>query len=586
MYMYAYEKTLSDYFGALRRRKWQAIVPALLIMLFAVIFALSLPAIYRSTATILIEQQDIPQDLVRSTVTSFAAERIQMLNQQVMTTSNLLKIIDKYDLYSDERKKQSIDNVLAKMRDAVKLDMISADVIDPRSGRSTQATIAFTLSYQSKIPRLAQQVTNELVSLYLNENLKTRTQQAADTYEFLADEAEKLNQQLTELEAQLATFKQKNLRQLPEMVQLNMQVMQRADQEYAETKRQIALLEERKIYLQSELAQMQPNNRIMTFGGQRVLSSEDQLKMLEMQYLQLAATYAETHPDVMKLKRQIISLTEDAKSSVSHALVNELAKARAGLTQSQSRYAENHPDVKRLQRTVNDLESQLANLSLNTVDSLNGHAKPDNPAYIQLLTQLKATNIELVSITEKADSQKIKMSVYEKRLLKTPHVEKQYRRLTRDYETTLFKYKEIKVKLNQAQLAEELEKGSKAERFTLIEPPRQPDKPDKPNRIAILFLGLIFSFAGGLGVAALAEGLDHSVRGEKSIAAVTGSTPIAVIPYIVTQTEISKRRLYLLIGMIASLVVVSIGLVVIHAYYKPVDVLWFLLLDKLSMTSA
>jgi len=577
--MYAYEKSLSDYFGVLRRRKWQAIVPALLIIVFAIIFALSLPAVYRSTATILIEQQDIPQDLVRSTVTSFADERIQMLNQQVMTTSNLLKIIDKYDLYSEERKKQPIDNVLAKMREAVKLEMVSADVIDPRSGRSTQATIAFTLSYQSRASLLAQRVANELVSLYLNENLKTRTQKAADTHEFLANEAKKLGEQLTEQEAQLAGFKQKNMRQLPEMVQLNMQVMQRADQEYSETKRQLALLEERKIYLESELAQMQPNNMMVTFSGQRVLSPEDQLKVLEMQYLQLAATYSETHPDVIKLKRQITSLTEDRISQTSDALVSELAKARAELTQAQNRYAEKHPDVKRLQVTVSDLEGQLANLPFDTDDSLKEHAKPDNPAYVQLLTQLNATNTELVSIKEKADSQKNKMSVYERRLLKTPQVEQQYRQLTRDYETTLSKYKEIEVKLNQAQLAEELEKGSKAERFTLIEPPRQPNKPYKPNRMAILFLGLVFSFAGGLGVAALAEGMDRSMRGEKSIAAVTGNSPIAVIPYIVTQAEISKRRQYLLIGLLAVLTVVSISLLVIHFYYKPINVLWFLLIN-------
>ncbi len=578
MNMYAYEKTLSDYFGVLRRRKWQVIVPALLIMLFAIIVALSLPAIYRSTATILIEQQDIPQDLVRSTVTSFADERIQILNQQVMTTSNLLQVIEKYDLYVDERKEHSIDNVLAKMRDAVELKMVSADVIDPRSGRSTQATIAFTLSYENKIPLLAQRVANELVSLYLNENLRTRTQKAADTHEFLAVEAEKLNQQLSELEAQLARFKRKNMRQLPEMVQLNMQVMQRADQEYAETKRQMGLLEERKIYLQSELVQMQPNHMLVTFSGQRVLNPEDQLKALEMQYLQLAATYAETHPDVMKLKRQITSLTKDRKQK-SNVLANELARARAELAQARNRYEVKHPDVKNLQAMVNELEKQVVNLPLDTDDLLNESTKPDNPAYIQLLTQLNATDAELISIKEKAESQKNKMSVYERRLLKTPQVEQQYRQLTRDYETTLSKYKEIEVKLNQAQLAEELEKGSKAERFTLIEPPRQPDKPDKPNRLAILFLGLVFSFAGGLGVAAVAEGMDRSMRGEKGVAAVIGSSPIAVIPYIVTQTEKSQRRLYLLIGMIVSLIVMSISLIVVHVFYKPIDVLWFLLLD-------
>ena len=139
-------KGLGDYLTILGRRKKQLIIPAILILVASALLAFGLPSIYQSKATILIEQQEIPADLVRSTVTSYAGERIQMISQRVMTTDNLNKIIDSYGLYKDERKTTSISMLVEAMRKEINLEMISADVVDPRSGRLTTATIAFTLS--------------------------------------------------------------------------------------------------------------------------------------------------------------------------------------------------------------------------------------------------------------------------------------------------------------------------------------------------------------------------------------------------------------------------------------------------------
>src|SRR5258707_4679758 len=141
----------------------------------AVTLALLLPATYRSTATILIEQQEIPQELVRSAVTSFADQRVQVISQRVMTTQNLLGLIERYDLYPEMRLTQPREVLLLKMRGDIALKMISADVIDPRSGRPTQATIAFSVSYKNHSPELALKVANDLTSLYLNENLSSHT---------------------------------------------------------------------------------------------------------------------------------------------------------------------------------------------------------------------------------------------------------------------------------------------------------------------------------------------------------------------------------------------------------------------------
>ena len=179
------------------------------------------PATFKSTATILIKEQEIPSELVRSTVTSFAAQRIETIKQRVMTRPNLMEIIEKYNLYVKEKKRKTTEEVLNVMREDISLKMISADVMDPRTGRPGVATIAFTLSYQGKNPGSTQKVAGELTSLFLAENLKTRKEKAAETYTFLTDETVKLEEKIAESGKKLAEFKEENANSLPEMSVMN-----------------------------------------------------------------------------------------------------------------------------------------------------------------------------------------------------------------------------------------------------------------------------------------------------------------------------------------------------------------------------
>src|ERR1700676_4467638 len=174
------------------------------------------PPTYRSGATILIEQQEIPQELVRSAVTSFADQRVQVISQRVMTTQNLLSLIERYNLYPDIRLTKPREVLLQTMRGDISMKMISADVIDPRSGRPTQATIAFSVSYKNHSPDLTLKVANDLTSLYLNENLTSRTQMAEQTSSFFAQEATRLQSRILDLDRQLSDFKQKNHDKLPD----------------------------------------------------------------------------------------------------------------------------------------------------------------------------------------------------------------------------------------------------------------------------------------------------------------------------------------------------------------------------------
>ncbi len=575
---------LGDYLAILKRRKKQFVVPAVLIFVISILLALGLPAVYQSKATILIEQQEIPTDLVRSTVTSYAGERIQVISQRVMTTENLSKIIKDYDLYKDERKSTSMSLLVEEMREEISLEMISADVVDPRSGRPTTATIAFTLSFLNRNPRISQKVTNELVSLFLNENLERRAKSAIETTGFLSAEAKKLEEKVAKLEENLAKFKEQNVNNLPELQQLNMQLMNRSESELKAVDQQLRALDERKIYLTSELAQISPDAGMVSSAGRRILGPRDRLKELQTQLITLSSRYAPTHPDLIKLKKEIAALKAEVgdtdDTEVLKAQVKELKTQKAVL---QDKYSPDHPDVKKITRNLEIAQEALkkAQKAKENKD-LDPDLESDNPIYIQLQGQLKAAESELNSLRQLRKELADKIREFEERLMKSPQVEREYRDLSRDYDNAVAKYKEVKAKQLEAELAEALERENKGERFSLIEPPLLPEKPSKPNRLAIFFLGFIFSLAGGVGTVAVAEALSDSIRDVSGLMQITGEPPLITIPYIEIDEEKEKQeelKKWLIKGSIAAVVLI---IILFHFFIKPLDVLWFIVMRRLG----
>ncbi len=496
-----------------------------------------------------------------------------------MTSANLEGIIEKYELYAKERVSMPREVVIDKMRDDIQLEMVSADVVDPRSGQAKQATIAFTLSYENQSPDLAQKVANEIVSLYLSENLKARTESATETSTFLRVEANKLSEKVSSLESELAAFKERNMGKLPELTQLNIELMGRAELEMDETQRQIRTLEERKIYLQSELAQLSPHEAIFTETGERILGASDRLKVLQTEFVGLSSKYGSGHPDVIRMRKEIEALEQGDDST---GLRGEMEVELKGLRTE--KYSENHPDVKRLNRMIANLEKETERLDSSRQKVVaKSSQEPTNPAYIQLQAQLEAANVEIVSLKTKQQELKGKVASYENRLVETPAVEREYRQLMREYENALAKHREVTAKEMEAQVAQSLETERKGEKLTLIEPPQLPGKPAKPNRTAIMFLGVVFSFAGGIGTAAISESMDNAVYGRGGVVSLLGVPPLAVIPVIETDTDRRRRRVrrcliaaFLILGLF-------VAAFLVHVYVKPLDVLWFMVLRQLGV---
>ena len=569
---------LADYIDILRRRRWQLIVPAIVLFAIAATAAVAIPATYRSQATILIEQQEIPIDLVRSTVTSYADQRVQVISQRVLNSANLSQVIEKYGLYEKELQTATLATLITKMRADIELKMVSADVVDPRSGRPTEATIAFTLSYESRSPDKAQQVVNELVSLFLNENAKKRREVAHEASKFLGEEANKLSEQISDLEARLAVFKEANSGSLPEMQTLNMTLMQRVEDQLRRNDQDERSLNERIIYLESELAQLNPYSNLYSATGERMLSAADRLKSLESEYVSLASRYSESHPDRIKMQRELEALRADAGGANAAELQRRLTELNGELTALSKRYSVDHPDVKRKQREVMATEKQLAQ-ARKSGPRPKANEQADNPAYVQLQAQLQAARSERKSLAEAKTELEAELSSFEERLTNAPKIEREYRAITRDYDNAMSKFKEVKAKQLEAELAESLEAESKAERFVLIEPPLLPEKPSKPNRLAILFLGFVFSVGGGVGTVVLRESMDDAIHGPKDIEKITGAPPLAVIPYLETDEDIAAKKRRKALYVIAVVLALGALLAAVHFFFRPLDVLYLQLMQ-------
>lgn len=571
--------------SAFKRRKKSFFISSGCLLLIALAITVLLPAVYRSTATILIEQQEIPQDMVRSSITSFADQRIQSITQRVMTSSNLWSVIEKHDLYADERKRQPREEVLDKMREDIKTDTISADVLDPRSGRPMKATIAFRIAYDNEGARKAQAVANELTSLFLKENLKSRTELAEQTEVFLQSEAEKLVKRIQELEQQVAQFKRKNINTLPENTELNMRLADRTESEIDEIDRMTRSLQQQETTETAQLKLLDPYSIVSLANGDRLMSPQGQLKTLKQQRIALVAQYSDSHPSVQRIDRQIESISREIGDDVPDvdALQQRQEQARIRLAAAKERYSSNHPDVVKLARELAAIDQLIADARAKTAQPTDMNRTPDNPAYVQQKARVDGIHAELESLTQKRALLKKRLNAYEERLRTGPTIEDKYRDLQREYENTSMKYREVKAKQMEAQLSKSLESEQKGEKFTLIEPPLMPEKPVKPNRIVIGIIGLLLSLGLGVGVVMLRESLDSSVKDRDHLTEIMGFSPLTVIPYITNPLDVThaKKQKQWVLGASASILILVLSC--IHLFVMPLDVLWFVAMRRFGV---
>jgi len=351
---------IRHYLMVIKRRKFQIIISALLVFGISAAIVFMLPSIYKSSGTILIETQGIPENIVQSTVTGYVEDRIQMITRLILSRARLLELIKRYDLYPDLKDINGTEETIQKMRKDIVMESIRSE------DRRGSGTIAFTLSYEGKDPRKVAQVTNDIVSAYLKENKKNREQKAQGTLEFLELQLEELRSEILHSEKQIAEFKNKHITQLPELMQFNLQSMDRLDGEIGSIEEQVKSLINRKIYLQGQLDTVQPMLYSASADGNRIITPRTEAVTLRTQYLSLSTTHSKNHPDVIVLKKRLDAMEAEVNSrDEDREFYRRMEEKEIQLAQLSKKFSDKHPDVIKLQKEIDRLKIEFENIQTN-----------------------------------------------------------------------------------------------------------------------------------------------------------------------------------------------------------------------------
>lgn len=576
---------IQDMKGILRRRKKGFLVTFLFIFMAAAAVAFVQPPIYLSQSTILIEEQQIPDDYVKSTITSYVEERLQGITQRIMSRTRLLEIMNQFNLYSEMRERYTMEDILEKMREDIKLETISADVIDRKTGRPSMATIAFSLSYQGKNPDTTQKVANVLTSLYLEENLKAREQRATNTTEFLEREQQNVRTRIDTLENNLSRFKLAHAGELPENSALNIQAITRMERDLDQLNTQLRTLKERKIYLGGQLAQVEPFEKPEVKEDPEI-QKRMHLENRRLELIALQTTLSEKHPDIKRLKKEIRELeVQVGEEGDPEARARSIAAMEKALAERKGRLGPKHPDVVSLSRQLAALKEDQKGPAAKEGGATKGRQSPDNPAYINLMVQIATTDMELKSLAQEKEDLKNRLHAYQLRLEKAPAVENEYLNLIRNHENAKAMYNDISQKLMEARVSQGMEEAQQGERFTITDPAQMPEKPYKPNRLAIILIGFVLGLGAGVGVGAIGESLDSSVKTAHELKKISAVPVFSVIPLMETVRE--RRIRWAMRGgwIFAGLVAIGAGLVLINVYVMPLDILWIKIQRRLMLAN-
>ena len=474
--------TLADILGVVRRRWLLFVLPILVGVPLSVGIALLLPAVYSSTARILVESQQIPTDLARSTVVQSVEERIQLIEQRLLTRQNLLEIAAQYNVFRS-RPSLTPTEVVAEMRRATLIRGGTGNAVR-RGGTVTNVDIRFSADNAT----VAAQVANEFVTRILSQNVQQRTERATGTLEFFNDQVARLAASLDTLSAQIAAYRAQNQGSLPEIVENNQVEINRLRERSFAITAEITTLDQQRRALQQALE----IGRETSTGPART-PAEEELTRLRNTLVVQRAVLAETHPTVRQLTARIAAL---------EALVDGAA-----------------------------VEGQ----ETGATQGVSGRAS-------ETLAQIEALESRIDFLTEDAERATARIRQLESALERAPEVAMELRGLQRQYDTTQIQLQDAVLKQAQAQTGERLEVNQQAERFEVIEQAIAADRPISPNRPLIIAAGTAASGGFGLLLMLLAEMMNRSLRSARDMERQLDMRPIITVPYIRSAGEESIKR--------------------------------------------
>jgi polysaccharide chain length determinant protein (PEP-CTERM system associated) len=481
------ELTAADYMAMLRRRWVLILVLALVGPPLAYAVSRVLPERYRSQTLVLIEQPTVSNKIVESLDTSDINQRLSSMQQQILSRSRLEPIIRQFNLYPQDVNRRSMDELVARLQKTIEVTPIA-----PMSETRTQQLPGFYIAVTLDNARNAQEVCTAITSLFIEQNLRQRTEHSEVTTQFLAQELASAKASLDEQDAKLADFKSRHIGELPDDEQTNLNLLTGLTSQLDASTQALARAQQDKTFTESLLSQ-QVAAWQASQTGQNPETLEQQLVALQVRLSNLQSAYTEDHPDVIRAKH----------------------------------------DIAVLQKKIADSEA---------VNGAPGGSKGSKasiePAQIQQLrAQVHSDDSMIAAKTKEQEQIRKQIGLFQGRVQSSPAVEQQYKELTRGYQTALESYNELQKKRDNSEMATNLERKQEGEQFSVLDPANLPDKPSFPNRPLFALGGLGGGLALGLGLAFLLEMKDTSVKTERDVEFALHLPVLAMVPEIERASE-------------------------------------------------
>lgn len=478
-----------DYFHMIVRRKWVVAIGFFTSVLGAGILCVVLPESYRSQTLILVEGQKVPENYVKAIGGPSIEERLNSIQQQVMSRTLLTHAIQEFNLYPDVvRGRYGIETAIEQMRKDVTVTTIGA--------RSSRGGIdAFTISFAHENPVLAMKVTAKLASHFIEENLKLREQLVEGTSEFLEQELGHAKERLEDQERAISQFKQKYMGELPGQLQANISTLDRLQLQLGTT-------------------------------TEALQKASDRLTLIEKSIKEYEATGATVPGAVQKLP---------GNPPGGDPLILRLRELEKNLATLKAEYKDTYPDIVQLKQEIEALKQQLRDKSVVKEDSTRSEvaqkeAQPADPYLREMSRQREEARLEIASLKDRLVRTREQMREYETRVEKAPAREQELMMLVRDEDNLKANYQSLLEKKMNARLLENLEKRQKGEQFRIVDPANLPSKPDKPDRQKIMLVGLLLGCGLGAGSAIGLEMLRPVFRRSEDVERALQLRVIAAIP--------------------------------------------------------
>ena len=474
---------VEDYLDILKRRGWMVVIPAILLPIIAVAISFRMTPIYTSQTLVLIEQQKVPDSYVKPVIAEDLDSRLSSMKEQILSRSRLQPIIERFNLGNP---KGSMDDRIDSVRKAIDIKPIQSEVA------GAGGLPGFFISFKAADPHTAQVVCREITSLFLSENLRAREESAEGTTDFLKGQLDEAKNNLDAQDAKLAEFQRQNLGALPDEQGTNMNMVTSLNTQLDATTQALSRMEQDKSYEEAMLAQQ----------TQEPIGSPDQPKQ---QKPAATGTYSQ------------------------QAELQQLQAQEADLS---ARYTADYPDVVEVRRKIKDLKKEIAqNPQVTSGSSSSAYApsRNDSPAVVQLRGQIRALDQGIQQKKHDQGAVQAQLSRYQGQLQSSPLVAAKYKELTRDYQTAQDFYDSLLSKMNQSQMATDLEHRQQGEQFRVMDDANLPDAPTFPKRPVFAAGGLVAGLGLGLLVVAFLEHRDKTLHTERDIWTFTKLPTLGVI---------------------------------------------------------